>query len=250
MECFKCGVSGEKAVLYDAISNRGLIKICEDCASREDIPIVKRPTEQQLKESVTPGSKSIRDRLKNMQRHDFTIGKEPTLRDLVDKKFKTNTFQTPSDLVPNFHWTIQQLRRVRRVTREQFAKGIGESEAIVRLVEEGILPNGDYKIINKIEGFFGVSLRKGSNLSVPQPRKFSLDNSLIEKERKEEIPQPKKLSFTMPATKELKIGDLKNMKIKQESEKKIEKPVDSWEGEYSQDDEKFLDEQEDFDEEE
>jgi len=251
VECFKCGVSGEKVRLNDAISNRGVIKICDDCARREDIPIVKRPTEQQLKESVTPGSKSIRDRLKNMQRHDFTIGKEPTLRDLVDRKIKTNTFQTPSDLVPNFHWTIQQLRRVRRITREQFAKGIGESEATVRLVEQGILPNGDYKIVNKIEGFFGVSLRKGSNsgFSTPEPRRFSLDNSLIEKERKEEMPQPKKLSFSMPASKELKINDLKNMKIKPETGNKNDgKPVDSWEDEYSQDDEKFLDEQEDFDE--
>jgi ribosome-binding protein aMBF1 (putative translation factor) len=246
-ECFKCGVSGEKARLYDAISNRGLIKICADCASREDIPIVKHPTEEQITESKTPGSKSVRDRLKNMQKHDFFIGKEPTLRDLVDKKFKTNTFQTPSDLIPNFHWTIQQIRRVRKITREQFAKGIGESEATIRMVEEGILPNGDYKIINKIESYLGITLRKASSQSaVAQPRRYSLDNSLIEKERKEEL--PKKLSFTIPASRELKIGDLKNMK-KQESEKKTEgKSVDSLEDEYSQDDEKFLDEQEDFDE--
>jgi transcriptional regulator with XRE-family HTH domain len=149
-------------------------------------------------------------------------------------------------LIPNFHWTIQQIRRTRRITREQLAKGIGESEATIRMVEQGILPNGDYKIINKIETYLKVNLRKGS--SVPARREFSLDNSLIEKERKEEIPQPKKLSFTMPATKELKIGDLRNMK-KQESEKNSDgKPVDSWEDEYSQDDEKFLDEQEDFDE--
>ena len=242
-ECFKCGVSGERVRLYDAISNRGLIKICEDCASREDLPIVKKPTEEQIVESKTPGSRSVRDRLKNMQRNNFIIGREPTLRDLVDKKFKTNTFQTPSDLVPNFHWTIQQIRRARKITREQFAKGIGESEATVRMVEEGILPNGDYKIINKIESYLKITLRKGSSeasgIKMPE-RRYVLDNSLIEKEKKEEL--PKKLSFNIPATRELKIGDLKNMKGNQEE------PVDSWENEYSQDDEKFLDEQEEFDE--
>ncbi len=243
-ECFKCGVSGEKVRLYDAVSNRGLIKICEDCALREDLPIVKKPTEEQIVESKTPGSKSVRDRLKNMQRNNFTIGREPTLRDLVDKKFKTNTFQTPSDLVPNFHWTIQQIRRARKITREQFAKGIGESEATVRMIEEGILPNGDYKIINKIESYLKVTLRKGSfrtsEIKMPE-RRYVLDNSLIEKEKKEEM--PKKLSFNIPATRELKIGDLKNMKGNKGE------PVDSWENEYSQDDEKFLDEQEEFDEE-
>ena len=249
-ECFKCGVSSERATLYDAISNRGVVKICADCARREDIPIIKRPSDEQILESKTPGSKSIRDRLKGMQRNSFITGKEPTLRDLVDRKIKTNTFQTPSDLVPNFHWTIQQIRRARRITREEFAKAIGESEGAVRLLEQGIIPNGDYKIINKIESYLKVNLRKGSSEVSSQPRRFSLDNSLIEKERKEELP-PKKLSFTMPATKELKIGDLRGMKGKQEPEKKSEgKPVDSWEDEYSQDDEKFLDEQEDFDEDE
>jgi len=242
MECFKCGVSGERRKLYDAISNRGVVKICEDCASREDIPIIKKPTESQILESKTPGSKSIRDRLKSMQRNQF-VGKEMTLRDLVDKKVKTNTFQTPSDLVPNFHWTIQQIRRTRKITREQFAKGIGESEATIRMVEQGILPSGDYKIINKIEGYLKVNLRKGSsNLGIKMPEKrYSLDNSLTERA---EDQKPKKLSFSIPATKDLKINDLKNMKKKPEGSSD-----DVWEEEYSQDDEKFLDQTEDFDEE-
>ncbi len=245
-ECFKCGVSGERAKLFDAISNRGLVKICEDCASREDIPIVKRPTENQILESKTPGSKSIRDRLKNMQRNNFSI-KEPTLRDLVDKKFKANDIRAPSDLRENFHWTIQRIKRARKITREEFAKAIGESEANIRLIEQGILPNNDYKIINKIESYLKINLRKGSSgygeIKMPEKR-YSLDNSLIEKELEEQ--KPKKLSFNIPATKELKINDLRNMKKKQEESKSD----DVWEEEYSQDDEQFLDEREEFNEEE
>jgi len=114
------------------------------------------------------------------------------------------------------------------------------------MVEQGILPNGDYKIINKIESYLKVNLRKGSSdfsgIKMPEKR-YSLDSSLTEKVEEQ---KPKKLSFNIPATKDLKINDLKNMKKRQEDSK----ADDVWEEEYSQDDEKFLDEQEDFDEDE
>jgi transcriptional regulator with XRE-family HTH domain len=155
-------------------------------------------------------------------------------------------------LIPNFHWEVQRAKRIKKLTREEFAKGIGESDATVRMIEQGFLPNNDYKIINKIESFLGISLRKPGTSGFPNTeRKYSLDNSLIAKEEKE-MPT-KKLSFDGDASKELKISDVKRMKQKYESEipayvkkdnKKEEpkkQPVDSWEEEYAEDDEKYLD---------
>ena len=56
------------------------------------------------------------------------------------------------------HHTIED---VAIVLGQSFAKAIGESEGAVRLLEQGIIPNGDYKIINKIESYLKVNLRKG-----------------------------------------------------------------------------------------
>lgn len=242
-ECFRCGVSEDKVKLYDAISNKGVVKICDYCASIEHFPIVKKPTDNQ----IAPPQQLVRDRLSRMGRTQ-SIGREISLRELVDRDLKTKKMQNHPDLIDNFHWAIQRIRRNKKITREQFAKGIDEPESKIRMIEQGFLPENDYKIINKIESYLGISLRKSGASGFPNTdvmqKKYVLDNSLITKE------EPKKLSFDIPTTRQLKIADLRNMKKKHEEEKKQEemKPVDSWEEEYSQDDEKFLDE-EDFEEE-
>jgi len=237
-------VSEENVRLHDAISNKGIVKICDNCASSEKLPMIKRMTADQIEDSQR--QKSVRERLAGMNRNPI-MQREITLRDIVDRNLK-NKIQPPSDLIENFHWTIQRIKRARKITREEFARAIGESEATVRMVEQGFLPNNDYKIINKIENYLGVSLRKAGTSGFPDTsmkpeRRFVLDNSLVEKDKKEEA--PKKLSFNLSESKQLKISDLKDMKKKQENEKS-QSDETSWEEEYSQDDEKFLDEPEEF----
>lgn len=237
-ECFRCGVSGEKVRLYNAISSKGVVKICSDCNSVERLPIIKRPTTDQIADSQR--QKSVRDMLSGINRGKLIAGREMSLRELVDKNLKERLAKQPSDLIDNFHWTIQRVRRNRKITREQFAKGINESEATVRMLEQGILPNNDYKIINKVESYLGVGLKKKGDSGAKMPeqgRRFSTTTTSSSE-------LPKRLGFDRDSASQLKIADLREMKKKQEEAKK---PIDSWEEERSQDDEKFLDEtEEDF----
>jgi len=223
-ECFRCGVSGEKVRLYDAISSKGIVKICGECNATERLPIIKRPTTDQIEDSQR--QKSVRDMLSGVNRNKMLTGREPTLRELVDRNLKERLSKQPSDLIDNFQWTIQRVRRSRKITREQFAKGIGESEATIRMLESGILPNNDYKIITKAENFLGINLKKqGVSNKMPEFQKKTQQLS-------------KSLSFDRQSTEKIKIADLREMKKKQEETRK---PIDSWEEETSQDDEKFLD---------
>jgi len=243
-ECFKCGVSEEKAKLHDAISSRGIVKICENCNSFEKLPLIRKATENQIAGSQT--QQSVRERLTGMSRGKLLAGREVSLRELVDRNLKERQAKLPPDLADNFHWTIQRIRRARKITREEFARGISEPEATVRMIEQGILPNNDYKIINKIESYLKVSLRKPGTSGFPtaETKRFSLDNSILSNEERKE----KKLSFDEQSARDLKIADLREMKKKQEEKNKTS--IDSWEDETSQDDEQFLDEQEELDEEE
>ncbi len=229
-ECSRCGVSGEKVRLYDAISNKGIVKICGDCAAIEKLPIIRKPTENQIADSQR--QRSVRDMLTGMNRGKLLAGREVTLRELVDRNLKAKQVQPHPDLIENFHWTIQRIRRNRKITREQFAKGIGESEATVRMIEQGYIPENNYKIINKIESYLGVSLRREGSSGFPETSQNE---------------QPKRLGFDRETASQIKIGDLREMKKKQEESK----PVDTWEEERSQDDEDFLDDIEEdlFDEE-
>ena len=243
-ECFRCGVSGDMVNLHNAISNKGIVKICEHCASIEHFPIIKKPVENQ---AIPQRQVSVKDRLDRMNRASAV--QEINLRELIDKNLKTKRMQNYPDLIDNFHWTIQRIRRARKITREQFSKGICEPESNVRMIEQGILPGNDYKIINKIESYMGVALRKPGTSGFPNTdvqKRYVLDNSLITERELQ-----KKMNFDAPTTKQLKISDLREMKKKYKEENGQEnKPVNSWEEEYSQDDEQFLDEQEQFEEEE
>jgi ribosome-binding protein aMBF1 (putative translation factor) len=233
-ECFRCGISEDKTKLYNAISGKGIVKICGNCASIENFPIIKKPV---IENQIVPQKPLIKDRLIRMS--NPPIGREISLRALVDRE--KPKMQNHPDIIDNFHWTIQRIRRARKITREQFAKGIDEPESKVRMIEQGFLPESDYKIINKIENYLGVSLRKPGTSGFPNTdaqKKYVLDNSLIT----EKLPQ-KNLGFDAPSTRQLNISDLKEMKRKYEEEKRKDDSINSWEEEYSQDDERFLDEE-------
>lgn len=231
--CFRCGASEGDKKLFDGISGKGIVKICEDCLRIEKFPLIKKPVEK-----VEEKQKSVRERLVGMNSR-FNYGKEPSLRDLIDEKYKAKNPQVHSDMIDNFHWTIQRIRRVRRITREEFAKGIGESDAVVRMIESGFLPEDNYKVVAKVEKFLGTSLRKStSGFPNTDERKFVLDNSLIQSDRLED--EPKQLGFDYNSVRKLKIGDLNSMKKKQEKEKN--NPVE-WEEEYTEED--LVEEEED-----
>lgn len=254
LECFRCGVSEEKAKLYSAISERGVVKICGDCNLIEKLPIIKKPSDSQIEESKR--QKSVRDMLSGINKGKLLAGREVSLRELVDRNLKERKANQPADLIDNFNWTIQRIRRNRKITREQFSKGIGEPESSIRMIEQGVLPGNDYKIINKIEGYLGVSLRKQGSSGFPntpvgeQGRRFSSSASA-------ENESPRRLGFDRNSTSQLKIADLKDMRKKQEDEghqgspytnpPSKKGPVDSWEEQRNESGEEVFDEEdEDF----
>jgi ribosome-binding protein aMBF1 (putative translation factor) len=244
-ECFKCGVSSDKVPLYHAISNKGIVKVCGDCNSIEKLPIMRKPTDNQISESKMPRQASVQERLGNMNRNRLA-SREVNLRSIVDKDYNSKKMVPPSDLVPNFHWTIQRIRRARRISREEFAKAINETDATIRMIEQGFVPDSNYKVISKIENYLQVSLRKQGSSGFPDTnpqKKFILDNSNVEKNERE---HPKTLGFDNHSQKDLKIADLKEMKKKTE-EKPKGATGEEWEEEYSQDDEQFLDNPEEVD---
>ena len=218
--CFVCGVSEEKAKLFDAISDEGIAKICERCSFDEGIPLIKKPTTFQLKESERPRG-SVYERMKNFsgfkEREDrreraekFNIErKDVTLRDIVDRSYKKDIPKKVErqDLVDNFHWAIMTGRRRKKLSQKQLAEQIGESEVAIKMAEQGILPNDENKLAKKLEMFLEVMIIK---------RKKAEETISVKREGIAEIsfePLPKK-----EPKKELTISDLKEMKMKKENE--------------------------------
>lgn len=161
--CYICGISEEKARLFEALlqGQKGIVKICELCSRKEDMPIIKKPTTEQLKEAEKRpryfGGHQPKDQVYRKS------GTETTLRSIIDKNYKSSVSMEKKprpDLVDNFHWLIMIGRRKKKLSQEQLAKEIGEPETVIKMAEQGFLPEDDYKIITKLESFLGVKLKK------------------------------------------------------------------------------------------
>ena len=218
MECFKCGVSGDRALLFDVISDKGIVKICRKCSLDESMPIIRRA------ESFPQDSNSgqtMRERLSKIAGIDTPrkVGvikssvKDDNLKEIVRRNFETKVkVKKPrADLIDNFHWIIMRARRSRKITQKNLAEDIGEPETAIQLAEQGILPDG-YQLVDKLENYLRIQIRKEKKPETP-------DLNLVKQSEvlrtKHSGAQP--LSFDPLTTKSLTISDLQEMKKKREN---------------------------------
>ena len=169
-KCFRCGITDEKALLYDAITVEGIDKVCRKCSHKEEVPLMKNKDIEELKEFEK--KQDIYDRIsrvagidnkRKLNQRSLTLEKQDSsLRDLVEKnvcKGINKEAKPREDLVKNFHWIIKRYRRVRHMTQKQLAFKLGEAEKAVILAEQGVIPEG-LDFIKKMENVLGVRLIK------------------------------------------------------------------------------------------
>jgi len=228
-ECFNCAISSEKVRLFDAISKKGIVKICKNCSLELNLPLIKRPTTFQLKESEVEQERgktvyetlsSIagldalehQEKVERLAKQRNSLKKEEfDLRNLVDKNFKKRfkpDLKPRPDLIDNFHWVIMRARRSKKLTQSKLAQELGESLSAIQMAEQGILPENDYRLINKLEAFLAINLVK---------KEFV--NEIVKK-------QPIRiLEFDPIMTKNLTIEDLR--KMKEQKKEKVKKEINN-----------------------
>ncbi|MDD5700084.1 MAG: hypothetical protein PHH00_02740 [Candidatus Nanoarchaeia archaeon] len=178
--CFRCGASSEKTILYDAISNDGLVKICSYCNIRENFPVLKKagapPVEkrQTVYERLSSMS-GFNPREREMHRQEELSKKQnEDIKQVLDKRFrdemmagdlKKETSGDPS-VVRNFHWDMMRARRARHLTQEQLAEAIGESALAIKMAERGMLPREKERLVKKIENYLKIKIM---NMPFPKP---------------------------------------------------------------------------------
>ncbi len=200
--CSKCGVSGDKERLFDAISDKGIVKVCQKCAIHENWPIIKRPGEPYQKKPVQQpvfprdapvkmgrDSKMMFDRLTRIsgvvmsekKPEDFQMTRQnQALREMANKNFESKITKEKADtseLIDNFNWAIMRARRAMHISQQQLAEAIGEPEVAIRRAEQGILSSGGISLIRKIENYLAIHLFKNPSLSQKPELGFDPINS-------------------------------------------------------------------------
>lgn len=163
-KCMRCARTSEEVRIFDGIYVAEPVKICEKCSLMAGIPIIKRPNLDQLKASEKPTG--VRERLLLMNKLKIPEKKEIGVFEELNKLEVMPELEKPENikfkLVDNFHWEIQTSRRRKGLSLFQLAEKLGESEAAIKLLEKGIVPENGIELIKKIEQFFGLKLVKKS----------------------------------------------------------------------------------------
>jgi ribosome-binding protein aMBF1 (putative translation factor) len=187
-KCARCQRSEEEVRLFDGLYINEAVRMCERCAILSNIPIIKRPSTDQLKSSEQPYS--VRERLMHMNRLDVSSKQEKTIPKSLKELENRPELEKPEDLVfklvDNFHWVIQTERRRKGLTTKQLADLLGESESALKLLEKGIVPSKSMNLITAIEQFLKVKIIKRDLLISSQMTENSKYNS-NKPEKKEEL---------------------------------------------------------------
>lgn len=162
-KCVRCEVSGDLVRLFDAVYEGKMGRICERCAIIENIPVIKKPSTEQIKES----ERGIRvyDRMKRLSGIKTPVKQETFFReDRLKELERQPQLELPEieklNLIDHFHWEIMKVRRKKGLTQQKLAETLGESEIVIRMIENAKLPENAEVIIKKIEQFLQINLRK------------------------------------------------------------------------------------------
>lgn len=243
MECFRCGTSAVR--LFDAISREGIVRVCKQCASEENMPMIKKPTGfgpiEEKKETV----RQVLSRISGIEKREEIPKKEINpelerqqikLKEIADRNLQKAIQEKPisiDGLVDNFHWILMRVRRKKKMTQEELAGVLAEPEAAIKMAEQGIISSS--KLIEKLENYLNIKLRKDVGDMIIQDVNQRVQKELFPSLKKQipiETQEKSKLelSFDPTITKSLTIADLKEMKKKRKEEilkkEEKEKPFD------------------------
>jgi len=190
----------------DAIENGKIVKVSEDYARREGLLILRKSS--QLSIQPAPISKKEEEAKKSRS----FIGMED-----LRKPLSTKDNGLLRELVENFHWILVRKRKDRLLTRKKVADDIGEDELSVKIIENGVLPANNFILLNKLENYYGISLRKNRVVATaPKPPEGVIDFN------KSQNSQP--ASVEAPEVVEVRVARTPKWVLKRENRDKKEEP--------------------------
>ena len=168
MVCFKCGISKDKAILFDVISPKGIVTICNACYKHENMPLVEK---HDFSVRDANHFKTVRERLiaasgiENVEQKTFEenkniLKKNMELKQVVDTNYMETLKEVEprEDLLKNFHWVVMRARRKKHLTQGQFAEALGEPEIAIKTFEQGVIGSEGDALIKKVEKFLDINL--------------------------------------------------------------------------------------------
>ena len=179
--------------MVDAIEDGKIVRVTEEYAKQEGLFILRKP-----KQPFDPNEIATRNAIKKRFSEEKSYDLESLRRPLGWSKT-----QVVLELVENFQWQISTARRSKNISRRQLANAVGESENTIKMLENGILPYNDFILLNKVQEYLGINLRKDGKTFIGSAR------ALVDKNIGSSGISPKK--YTLPQLPKKEEGNKNSM---------------------------------------
>ena len=159
--CTVCKKESDEVELFKGIRVDGMVMVCEQCAEKEGIPIIKKPSESQLDKASE--RYTVRERMERMSgmRDSTDISEDQmTTQGNLAKLRMPAPKQQHEDALDNYYWTLNIARRRKKLSVNQLAEKMEVSPAVIQGIEKGRLPENFQDLFMKIEIFLGIKILK------------------------------------------------------------------------------------------
>lgn len=178
MRCRICKKTEQETKLFPGILATEMVNVCEECAEDQNIPIIKKPSKEQLTQSQkTYTVKERLSRMQNPRREATEISSDQmvTQRNLNKLRAPPKKQHHP-EVQDDYSWKLQMTRRRLKMTTSQLSSKIKTESHKIRDIERGILPKDFKEIFLKLEALLGIKLLKQHDQQVNFTRKTTSPN--------------------------------------------------------------------------
>jgi len=161
MRCKFCKKESDEVDLQEGIYESGMIRICRPCAELERVPLIKKPSIEQLDRVDVKYSVRQRMEVLSGMKETTEISKEQVfVQRNLDKLRTPEKKEIHEDVLDNYYWTVNMARRRKKMTAKQLSESVGISQDDIEKIEKGKIPENFYDIFLKLEIYFGIKLLK------------------------------------------------------------------------------------------
>lgn len=183
--CVICKKPWEIIDLYEGIYDNQMVMVCEECASEEKIPRLRKPSPEQLQ--LADKRYSVRERMEKMSgmsKHRTEVGKDQqVLQKNLTKLRMPDPKQQHDDVLDNYYWTLNMARRRLKMTINQVARQTQVPVEVLKAIEKGKIPDGFEQTFIILESFFEIKLLKHHKQKVHYVRPADEEADIIEQVR-------------------------------------------------------------------
>jgi ribosome-binding protein aMBF1 (putative translation factor) len=157
-ECVICGVSENDSQIYEGLLQNELVFVCESCAEEEGIPIIRKPTTEQLQRADE--RYSVRERMEKMSGKIKPISRELSTQNGINRLRMPRTKETNSEVIENYYWALSMARRRQKLTFKQLEERTLIPREVLESIERGRIPENFKELFIKLEKVLGIRLLK------------------------------------------------------------------------------------------